>query len=96
MAATNWTQGFDRWFAIFFEVEGVEQMVVMNGLDAEMAHNRFNEIASEQQIKRTDEVAFGVASLLIQMAGRTRNGIEPPFTRIDDGDGKIIEESRIE
>jgi hypothetical protein len=80
---TDWKLYFDRWFAIFFEVEGLEQMIVVNALDAEMAHTRFHAICPDQVNTRTEEVAFGVSSLLIEMQGRRRDGVESPFTRAE-------------
>jgi hypothetical protein len=67
MPHCNWNQVFDSWFAIYFAVEDSEQMVVLNGLDEQMALNRFEALLPGQKPLRVQGVAFGISSLLSEM-----------------------------
>ena len=78
---TNWEIMYPRWFAVQVIVEPSTQLslshldegviakttVIVNGFDAEMAHNRARTLIPGAVIKKSEEVAFGISSLLSQM-----------------------------
>lgn len=71
MPACNWKTIYDRWFLIGFKVEGARHVIAVNGLDEQMAHNRFRAI-SRKQIVSSDEIIREAVTL--SDGARTRTG----------------------
>lgn len=69
MPDCNWEQKFDRWFALTFYVESSAAIIVLSGLDEQMAHNRFNALMPDKKLRLSQEVSREVAQQLGEFGG---------------------------